>query len=121
MRGKPLLPWSRSCPDDRETIRLALVAVACEVAVLTALMDGDLLPVRTDPRAGDLQHRCCEQRRVALELLSHDTRFEDFSPEGLLDTLDAFQGRLEEVLSLRLHVEQLLLAGSEDALCIALG
>lgn len=113
MLPKNLMPsaWRDDTPRGRELTRLELVGAACEVAVVTAHLDDDLAPVSGDDRARELRNRCWEHRRVALELLAPETRFEEYSEERLLGALDAFHERLRDVMRLRRHVQRLLRGG----------
>jgi len=83
--------------DPREATRLELVALACEVAVLTALMDEALERVIRHPGAQAVKDGCRVHRSAAMRLLSPETRFEDFSDESLWTALEGFQARLRGV------------------------
>ena len=83
--------------DPREATRLELVALACEVAVLTALMDQALERVLRRPGAQAIKDGCRVHRTAAMQLLSPETRFEEFSDESLWTALEAFQARLRSV------------------------
>jgi len=118
MRARNLLPlplpWRGDGPPERELTRLELVGTACEVAVVTAHLDDDLAPVSADRQARELRDRCWEHRRMALELLSPDTCFDDFTEEGLLHALEGFQARLRDVMRLRRMVDRLLRGGGDS-------
>lgn len=83
--------------DPREATRLELVALACEVAVLTGLMDEALERVIRRPGAQAIKDGCRVHRSAAMQLLSPETRFEEFSDESLWSALESFQARLRGV------------------------
>lgn len=100
--------------DERERSRLDLVGLACEVAVLAALMDEDLAPVNQDRRARALQDSCREHRSAALDLLAPEARHEDLTDDGLRFAIRSFHDRLREVMRLRTRVDRLLLGRADD-------
>jgi len=118
-RGPYRLPFRDHSRDRRELMRLKIVALACEVAVLTALMDEDLTPISRHPAAQDLKHSCWEHRRMALELLFlPETRLGQLSDDSLLKAVDAFQRRLKEVLGLRMDMDRLRSVQSREQIPI---
>ena len=107
-RGPYRLPFRDHARDRRELTRLRIVALACEVAVLTALMDEDLTPISRHPDAQNLKHGCWEHRRIALELLFlPETSLEQLSDESMQKAVESFQTRLNDVLGLRMQMERL--------------
>lgn len=119
-RGPYRLPFRDHARDRRELTRLRIVALACEVAVLTALMDEDLTPISRHPDAQDLKYSCWEHRRMALELLFWpETRLDQLSDESLLQAVDSFQARLKDVLGLRMQTDRLRSAGAREQVPIS--
>ena len=108
-RGPYRSPFRDHARDRRELTRLKIVALACEVAVLTALLDQDLTPISRHPAAQDLKHSCWEHRRMALELLfMPETGLDQLSDQSMVNAVDSFQMRLKDVLGLRMETERLL-------------
>ena len=94
--------------DPREATRLELVALACEVAVLTALMGEPLERVIRHPGAQAIKDGCRVHRSAAMQLLSAETRFEEFSDESLWTALESFQARLRGVQHLLGRLDRML-------------
>ena len=118
-RGPYRLPVRDHARDRRELTRLKIVALACEVAVLTALLDEDLTPISRHPAAQDLKHSCWEHRRMALELLFlPETRLDQLPDDSLAKAVDAFQTRLKDVLGLRMQTNRLRSVGVREQIPI---
>lgn len=106
--------WRGHQPDERESMRVRLVALACEVAVVAARIDEDLAAAGRRVRARELKDVCWEHRRIALELLSPTTSFEELSDAGLRNALDAFRERAHEVARLRRRADRILQGEDSD-------
>ena len=52
-----------------ETARVHLVALACEIAVLVALIDQELARISEEPGVEDIRQSCREHRSAADQLL----------------------------------------------------
>jgi hypothetical protein len=118
MRSRSKFPWQGLGRDARERTRLRLVETACEITVLTALMHDDLAAYGRHPLAREFKRAGWEHRRIALELLAPETRFESFTHEDLTALADAFGHRLQDVRYLRGRVSTFLLARKASALSL---
>lgn len=105
------LSWRARDGEEREAARLQLVALASEVAVLTAVLDEILTPVSQQPRVRELLEACWEHRRIALEILSTDTPLHRFPRVQLEHACRDFEQRLGEVTSLGKRAHAQLNAG----------
>ena len=110
MRSRYEVPRQGLGRDAPECTRLRIVGLASEVAVLTALMHDDLAPFSRHPLAREFKRAGGEHRRVALDLLSTDTRFEAFTRQDLDTVAESFTQRLQDVRYLRGRVSTFLLA-----------
>ena len=113
------LPWQGLGRDAPERMRLRIVGLACEVAVLTSLMHDDLAAYSSHPLAREFNRAGWEHRRVALDLLSPGTHFEAFTREDLATVADSFAHRLQDVRYLRGRVSTFLLARRAPALSLS--
>lgn len=115
MRSRSPFPWRGLGRDARERARLRLVELACEIAVLTALMHEDLARFSRHPLAREFERAGWEHRRVALDLLSPEMSFESFTREQLSASADSFAHRLQDVRYLLGRVSTFLLARRASA------
>jgi hypothetical protein len=119
MRSRYEVLWQSLGRDAPERTRLRIVGLACEVAVLTALMNNDLAPFSRHPLAKEFKLAGGEHRRVALDLLSTDTRFDAFTREDLETVAESFAQRVQDVRFLRGRVSSFLLARRAPALSLS--
>jgi hypothetical protein len=119
MRSRYEFLWQGLGRDAPERARLRIVGLACEVAVLTALMNDDLAPFGGHPLAREFKQAGGEHRRVALDLLSIDTRFEAFTREDLETVAESFTQRLQDVRYIRGRVSTFLKARKGPTLSLS--
>ena len=93
--------------DPRESTRLELVSLACEVAVLTTHMDQNLSSLGRHPDAEEIKHSCWQHRIAAVGLLSRETSFDALSHDSLRKSVDVFRTRLQDVKHLQESLEEL--------------
>lgn len=106
--------WRGHQPDERESTRLRLVALACEVAVVAARIEEDLAAAGRHVRARELKDLCWEHRRIALELLAPATNFDELPDAVLLNALDAFRDRARDIAQLRRRADRMLRGEDSD-------
>jgi hypothetical protein len=93
--------------DPYETTRLHLVALACEIVVLTALIDQELACVSGEPGAAEIRQGSWQHCRAADLLLSGDASPEKPSLEDLRAAIDEFRTRVADVRHLREWVAEM--------------
>lgn len=84
-----------------ETARLHLVALACEVAVVAALIDQELVLVAGQAEAEEIGGICSTHRSAADRVLSAETPSEAPSLQDLRSALEKFRTRVADVRDLR--------------------
>lgn len=119
MQSRYDFPWQGLGRNAPERTRLRIVGLASEIAVLTALMHDDLAAFSLHPLAREFKRAGWEHRRVALDLLSPETRFEAFTREDLETVADSFAHRLQDVRYLRGRVSTFLLARKAPRLSVS--
>jgi hypothetical protein len=100
--------------DPRESTRLELVSLACEVAVLTTHMDQDFGSLGRHPDAEEIKHSCWQHRVAAMGLLSRETSFDELSHDNLRKSVDVFRTRLQDVKHLQDRLEELQYARAAE-------
>jgi len=97
--------------DEREATRVELVALACEVVVLTSLMEKDLAQVAWRSGTAEIAFSFSEHRNAALELLSPGFGG-DIDIQALLPLVLGMRTRLRDLHHLRGRLDRMKL--SED-------
>jgi hypothetical protein len=85
-------------------VRLHVVALACEIAVLADLMEPDLAVLHGDPVAQDIRQGCLEHRRAAESVLAREASSADVALEALCRMAHAFRTRVVDMRDLREHL-----------------
>ena len=98
----------RSTAEDREATRVELVALACEVVVLTSLMDDELKRVSGYLGADEIWLSCWEHRCSALQLLAADVGRADLEAQDLPPLIAAMRTRVQDVQYLRGRLQQMV-------------
>ena len=80
-----------------ETSRVHLVALACEIVVLVALIDRELARISGSPGVEEISNHCREHRGAADRLLSAEPAVEAPSFEDLGRAIDEFCTRVADV------------------------
>jgi hypothetical protein len=96
--------------DEREASRVELVAIASELAVVTHLIDQELISFSAETGAMEIHLSCLEHRRAALALLSRSATFDD--PPV---TKEAFRTRLRDARYLRDRLKNMLRSSAKRA------
>lgn len=91
----------KALPAGQELLRLHVVAAATELAVVCALIDAELTPIRQRAEAEALLASSGHYREDAMDLLAPKTRFEVMSEEQLQATLLVLEVRLAEARQMR--------------------
>jgi hypothetical protein len=93
---------AKQSADGFETVRLHLVALACEIVVLVALIDQELNQVAgSEPGAREIRSDCLGHLCAAGGLLSASMTRKEYSLEDLWRATYVFHTRLQEVRHLR--------------------
>ena len=114
MFGVSTWGWRNESRDQRELIRLDLVALAAEVATVARRIEEVLDPVGSHAEAQALRARGQSYLHQALLVLSSENRFETLSDRDLLATRDAFRVLQRNILALRREAER---AGDSLPVC----
>lgn len=93
---------NRNANDEDEDARLHLVALACEVVVLAALIEQDLVFADGRADADEIRHACAQHRSAAdLQLLLQPGPREDHALAAQSAKINVFNTRLEDLRQLR--------------------
>ena len=92
---------ARHRPEGREITRLHLIAVCCEIVVLAALIEEDILRIAGDQGLEETRRNCREHRDAAERVISGERCADHLSHEELLGALDVFRRRLLDMRHLR--------------------
>jgi hypothetical protein len=103
--GEPIVAFTPSgfLHDEREAARLELVGIACEIAVLTALVAGDVEAVMKQPGAMEIKLSCLQHGRAAMKVLSPESSLDE-----AVNTVGMFRTRLRDVRYLRDRLRNML-------------
>jgi hypothetical protein len=91
----------RATAQEREATRIELVALACEVVVLTSLMDEDLKLISGHAGGDEIRLSCWDHRSASLDILSAGGIGEHADEKARLATFRAMRTRLQDVQYLR--------------------
>jgi hypothetical protein len=92
----------RNVNEDYEDVRLHMVALACEVVVLVALIEQDLVHAIDHTDADEIKHACAQHRIAADRLLGSQLEpGEERSLADLCAEINEFYTRLEDLSQLR--------------------
>jgi hypothetical protein len=98
----------RAIAQEREAARIALVALACEVVVLTSLMDQGLESVAAHLGADEIRLSGWIHRNAALDLLSQDMGWNVIQQGTVLALAASMRTHLRDIHYLRGRLDQML-------------
>jgi hypothetical protein len=98
----------RAIAQKREAARIALVALACEVVVLTSLMDQGLESVAAHLGADEIRLSGWIHRNAALDLLSQDMGWNVIQQGTVLALAASMRTHLRDIHYLRGRLDQML-------------
>lgn len=101
------VPESFQHLDCRESVRLFLVGLACEIATVASLVDEKLISAR-EPSDQELRRQCLAFRARALDVLAPQTNFAALSDAMLRETLKSFRQDQTQLLQLATEAHVLL-------------
>lgn len=101
------VPESVQNPGRRESVRLDLVGLACEIATIASLVE-ERLGAKREPSNQELRRQCLAYRARALNLLAPKTNLAALPNAQLRETLKSFREDQTQLLQLATEAHVLL-------------